>query len=343
MNVTNHQMGRRGFLVMASRAAGGAAMLGFAGACSGGSEGSGGGGEDVYQGEVAVAHLKAIVGAAPFHIAAALGYYKEANLELEPVSFPGGTETIRGMATGMDFGMPATLPGLIAVQKGQQDLRLIAGAFNKPAVVFLVPADSKIREISDLANKKIAVSQPGSITTYFANRITKEQGLEPGKNVQILNVGGPPDAWTAAKQGVADVAWSNPPLSDKLVADGEARILFETSDFVDHWPDVSYWTTQPFIDESGDVLKRWLKAQEQAMETIKSDVDKAAEIYAKAVELDQEVAKTSLQDAADAFDLSIDMAGVEENLKAGGEMGQLDPKDFDLNKIVSEEFASVKS
>ncbi|MGH3326422.1 MAG: ABC transporter substrate-binding protein [Streptomycetales bacterium] len=338
MKVRDNRMDRRNFLALACKAMGGAAALGVAGACGQGSSTSGNG---TYSGEVAVAHLDAIVGAAPFHVAEALGYYKKAGLELDLVSFPGGTETIRGMATGMDFGQPATLPGLIAVAKGQTDLRLIAGAYNKPAVVFLVPSDSDIRSMDDLANKKVAVSQPGSITTYFATRIAKQHGLEPGKNVQLVNAGGPPDAWTAAKQGVADVAWSNPPLSDKLISDGEARILFQTSDFVSDWPDVTYWTTQSFIDESPDVLKRWLKSQQHAMETIKTDVDKAAAIYAKRIRLSQAVARQSLVDAHDAFSLTINMAGVEENLKAGVDMGQLRPDSLDLDSVVAKGFAPI--
>lgn len=338
MKITNHRMGRRGFLSFSCKAVGGAAAIGVAGACGQGSPGGNGG----YGGEVAVTHLDAIVGAAPFHIASALGYYEEAELQLELVSFSGGTETIRGMTAGMDFGMAATLSGLVAVGKGQDDLRLIGGAFNKPAVVFLVPADSELRSVSDLENKKIGVSRPGSITNYFGARIAREQGLEPDQDVQIVNVGGPPDAWTAAKQGVVDVAWSNPPFSDELIDRGDARLLFRTSDFVDRWPDVTYWTTQPFIDDSPEILERWLEAQQRAMDTIKNDVDQAAEAYGKAVDLDPAVARTSLKEASEAFDLAIDMPGVEENLKAGGEMGQLDPDAFDLQSVVVDDFARIK-
>ncbi|MCU1628385.1 MAG: transporter substrate-binding protein [Pseudonocardia sp.] len=97
--------------------------------------------------------------------------------------------------------MPAALPGLIAFQNGQRDLRIIGGAVREPLVNFLVPADSEIRSIGDLRGKRIAVSQPGSITTYFATRIVKEQGLVPGQTVEILNVGGPPDAWRRRNRG----------------------------------------------------------------------------------------------------------------------------------------------
>lgn len=342
MKANDGKISRRHFLVITSGTVGSAAVVGLTGGC-GGNGGSSSKGGDSYSGEVAVTHLTAAVQVAPFHIADKLGYYEEADLQLELVSFPGGTETIRGMTTGMDFGNPATLPGLIAVEKGQSDLRLIAGAFNQPAVVFLVPEGSDIESVSDLANKKIGVSQPGSITNYFSDRIAKENGLKPGKDVDLINVGGPPDAWTAAKQGVVDVAWSNPPLSDKLIKDGEARILFSTADFVTSWTDVSYWTTQSFIDDSSDVLKRWLDAQRRAMETIKTDLDKAAEIYGERAKVDTAIAKKSLRNATEAFSLKIDMAGIKENLKAGGELDQLDPDSFDLDTVISKDFAPIEN
>jgi NitT/TauT family transport system substrate-binding protein len=184
-------MDRRRFLYVGGLGAGGAVLLGAAGAC-GGSSRAGGGGE--FTGEVAVAHLKSIVAAAPFLIADELGYFSDEGLTLDMVSFPGGTDTVRGIASGIPFGMPATLPALIAHQKGQKNLRMLSGAVNVALTSFLVPADSEIQSADDLKGKKIAVSQPGSITTYFATRIVRLNGMTPGEDVEILNVGGPPDA-----------------------------------------------------------------------------------------------------------------------------------------------------
>lgn len=351
MAVTRGQMGRRNFLRTLGMGAGGAVFLGAAAACGddGGIQGKTGGetgsttgsGGVQFTGEVAVAHLQSIVGAAPFLIAAELGYFEEEGLTLDLVSFPGGTDTIRGIASGIPFGMPATLPGLIAFQAGQSSLRLISGAVNAPFVSFLVPADSDIRNSSELEGKKIAVSQPGSITTYFANRILREQGFVPGENVEILSVGGPPDAWTAAQQGLADVAWSTPPISNSLVAAGEARLLFETSDYVENWVDNTYWTTQEFIDESPEVLTAMLRAMQKSFTAIREDLDTAAPAYATQAELDEDVARSALEQVGPALSLEIDMPGIEENVRAGAELGQLDPDTLDLEQLIVRDFVDA--
>lgn len=335
------QMNRRTFLRAVGVGAGSAVVLGAAAACGddGGSQGgTGADGQVDFSGEIAVAHLQAIAAGAPFLVADELGYFKEEGLTLDMISFPGGTDTIRGISSGIPFGMPATLPGLIAYQAGQDDLRLVSGAVNVALVNFLVPADSDIQSIDDLRGKRIAVSQPGSITTYFANRIATEQGLVPGEDVEILNVGGPPDAWTATQQGLADVAWSSPPVSNRLVNDGEARVLFETSEYVENWVDNTYWTTQEFIDESPDVIQAILRAMQKSFTTIQEDLDSAAPAYAARAELDEAVARSALEQLGPALSLEFDMPGIEENVRAGAELDQLDPDTLDLDQIIVRDF-----
>lgn len=338
------QIARRQFLRGVGLVAGGVAVLGAAGACGGGDSAQGqnnqgsGGGQENFSGEVAVAHLQAIVAGSPFLVADELGFFEEEGLNLDLVSFPGGTDTIRGIATGMPFGMPATLPGLIAYQKGQRELRLVSGAVNTALVNFLVPTASKIKTIDDLEGTKIAVSQPGSITTYFADRIAREVGLTPGKDVELLSVGGPPDAWTATEQGLADVSWSTAPISTSLIDSGEARLLFEANEYVTSWVDNTYWTTQSFIDESPDVLQSMLRAMQKAITTIQNDLDTAAPAYAKRAKLDPAVARAALEQIGPSMGLELDMDGIEENVRAGADLGQLDAKDVDLEKVIVRDF-----
>jgi NitT/TauT family transport system substrate-binding protein len=336
MGTAQRLLGRRDFLQALGMGVGGAVVLG---ACRGGSGSRGRTEGGRFTGEVAVAHLESTITAAPFLVAEQLGYFTAENLDLDLVSFPGGTDTIRGIATGIPFGMPATLPGLIAFQKGQRTLRLVSGTYNAASVNFVVPVDSDIRSVEGLQGKKIAVSQPGSITTYFATRIAKEQGLVPGKTVELLNVGSAPDAWAATKQGVADVAWSIPPTSDKLIAKREARLLFETSDYVTDWVDTTCWARQDFIDKSPDVVRAILRALQKTFTTIRDDLDTAAPAYAKRAKLDEAVARGVLKKAGPVMGLKLDMPGIEANVKAGVELGQLDAS-IDLKKVIFSDFVN---
>jgi len=209
---------------------------------------------------------------------------------------------------------------------------------NAATVSFLVSANSDIKSIDDLRGKKIAVSEPGSITIYFANRIATEKGLTPGKDIQILSVGSPPACWTAVQQGVVDVAWSSPPLSNALTVAGSARVLFETRDYVKHWVDNSYWTTQKVIDDAPEVIDKIMRSLAKAVDLIKNDLNKAAPAYAKGAKLDEATAHAALKQYAPFLSFEIDMAGIEENVRAGADLGQLKAAAVNLDKIVVTNF-----
>ncbi len=319
------------------QAFGGMVVLGGVAGCGGGEAGGKGG--TLYQGEVAVSHLDTNISATPFLVASELGIYQQEGLELELVSFPGGTDTVRGVVS-MGMGMPATLPALTAYQKGQRDLRLVAGCDNRSRAVFLVPSDSPLRSIEDLRNKRIAVSRPGSITTYFANRIAREVGLTPGRDVEILHVGGTTESWTATTQGIADVSWSFPPTSEILINQGKARVLFDTSDYVTNWTDTTHWATQSFIEESPEVLDAFLRAQHRAMDVIANEPRRAAPAYAKRANIPEDVALSVLEQASNGLSLQIDRAAVREVVTAGQELGQIDPAALNLDDIIAADFAA---
>ncbi|MGH3665684.1 MAG: ABC transporter substrate-binding protein, partial [Egibacteraceae bacterium] len=295
-------------------------------------------GGGAYSGEVAITHLTAIVHSAPFHIAERLGYYEEEGLEIEHISFPGGSDTIRGMESGIPFGSPASLPLFIAYEKGLDQLRIIGSVYNAASVDFIVPKDSEIESVEDLGGTKIAVSTPGSNSTYFADRTVREAGFTPGQEVELVNVGGPGDAWTAASEGVVDVAWTASPLPEQLVQSGDAKVVWRSRDFVEHWTDTCLATTQEFIDSNPEALQAWVRAVQRGMDLINDEPDKAADAYGKAVEIEPEVAKAALQSAPKGtFDTALDMPGLEENVRAGLDQEQLS-QEPDMGAIVIEDF-----
>jgi ABC-type nitrate/sulfonate/bicarbonate transport system substrate-binding protein len=323
--------------------AGGAVLLGGVAACGRGEGGGNGAGSSAsagplsYKGEVAVPYLEPNISATAFLLASELGFYEEAGLELELVSFPGGTDTVRGVAS-MGLGMPATLSALTAYQKGQSDLRLVAGSDNRSRVVFLVPVDSDIESLDDLKGRRITTSQPGSITVYLANRIAAKAGLVPGKDLEIINTGGVPDSWTAVQQGLADVAWSLPPASEVLIRNGEARLLVDSNDFVDNWTDATHWATTSFIEQEPEVLQAFLRAQQKAIDTIANDLETAVAAYAKRVDVPEDLARSTLQLASDGLSLQIDRAAIEAVAAAGAELGQLDLGALDLDALIVSDF-----
>ncbi|MFJ6359168.1 ABC transporter substrate-binding protein [Pseudarthrobacter oxydans] len=329
-------MDRRGFIRF-SAVAGGAVVLGGAAAgCA--QSGAAGGGKAGYSGDVAVTGLESLVHSAPFFIAQSEGYYEAEGLTLEHIKFPGGLDTVRGIDSGIGFGTSATIPTFIGAEKGM-DLRIIGNVVTAASVDFVALSKSGINSIEDVRGKKVAVSTPGSNSTYFAERTLKEAGLEPGKDVELISVGSASDSWTAVSKGVVDVAWTSSPLSEKITDEGGAKVVWRSRDYVTDWSDTCLVATGEFVEQHGEALKGWVRALGKGMDLIRNDVEKAAEVYAKAIESKPEIALMALKNSQDIFSLDFTDAQLKAVVDAGKAQGQL-TRDPDMDAIVLRDFVS---
>jgi NitT/TauT family transport system substrate-binding protein len=311
--------------------------MGAAGCAAEPTGGAAGGKSLSYSGDYAVTQLESIAQAAPFHIAKAKGYFEELGLDITAINFAGGSETLQGIRAGMGFGMAATLSAFVSYAKGATDLRILGGYYNKASVVYLAPVDSPINSTKDLRGKRIAVSRPNSITDFFAKLVAQKQGLEVGKDVEILYVGGPAETWTAATQGLADVAWAVQPLQQKLIDAGEAKVVFAARDFVPAWSEDVLVAQQSFIDSNPDVLKAWMGGLSKAITLIHDDVEQAGEIYAGVAQLAVPLATNALRDISEGLTLSIDRPGLLSTIEAARSTGQL-TGDLELDDMLMTDF-----
>lgn len=332
MAISAGPLGRRGFIKL-SAAAGGVVWLGSATACGQSGSGAGGGG---YSGDTAITGLASLIHSAPFFIAQAEGYYEEENLTLEHIQFPGGLDTVRGIESGIGFGTSSTIPVFIAAEKGM-DVRIFGNVYTAASVDFIALPDSPVNSIEDVRGKKIAVSTPGSNSSYFAERTLREAGLEPGKDVELVSVGSASDSWTVVSQGVVDVAWTASPLSEKIAADSGAKVIWRSRDYVTDWSDTCLVATGPFIDENTEALKGWSRSLKKAMDLITNDLETAADVYAKAIGYEPDVALEALKKSQNFFSLDLTDAQLAAVVAAGKEQGQL-TKEPDMDAIVMRNF-----
>lgn len=332
-----HSLGlnRRDFL-RASVAGGGLFLLGLSGCGNGSSQGQGG--AKGYSGDAAITGLTNLIHSAPFFIAESEGYYNAEGLNLKHVAFPGGLDTVRGIDSGIGLGSPATLPVFIAAEKGLK-VRVIANIYSLPSVDYIAPSGSSLSKLEDLAGKKLGVSTPGSNSTYFAERSLRAAGLEPGKDVELVSLGGASDAWTAASQGVVDAAWTASPLSDKLVAGKEAKVIGRSRNYVEQWSDTCLAATEDFIDDNGDALRAWVRAVQRGMDLIENDLPRAAAVYGKAIQYDPAVAKAALEGSRGAYRTRLDDAELRAVVNAGREQAQL-TRDVVLTDVVKQGFTA---
>ena len=296
----------------------GASLFGLA-AC-GDDDGGGGaaadGGPKPYSGDFATIGFKALMGMMPFHIAEANGYYDEAKLTLKPVEFSAPADVTRAVASRMHLGTPSSLGTIVAHGKGLPQLRIVASLEATTDYQYLVKPNSPIKTPDDLKGKKVGVSDPTALATYFASVMVRDAGLKPS-DVTFVNVKSVSDSATALDQGIVDVAWSAAPLAIQLVNDRKARSIFDASDKHADFITSVLISDTGFIEENRDVVQRLVDVVQKSCQFVNDSPTEAAAIWSKGTGLDAKTTQVAIDRYKDAFHGNIDLGALEQVVKAG--------------------------
>ena len=145
-----------------------------------------------------------------FYLGRDVGIFKKHGIHLELIYIPGGSLMyalsaeilVRVMVHGAS-------PLVYAVLKGA-DLKYIAGLNNR--MPYVLVAREGINSPEQLRGKKIGISRFGSNTDFVVKLAATQMGLNPKRDVQIIQVGGPDARVVALKNGIVDATVLTPEL-----------------------------------------------------------------------------------------------------------------------------------
>src|SRR6201988_5137668 len=121
----------------------------------------------------------------PPYIANDMGFFAENNIEVEFVTFEGGTQTLRGsVAGGLDITGTSSDPAIIAAARGA-GTKVLGTYSHKLSQSMLVQGD--IKSCKDLKGRKIGIQEVGAFNEVMSRAVLATCGLTP-KDVQYVPV-----------------------------------------------------------------------------------------------------------------------------------------------------------
>jgi ABC-type nitrate/sulfonate/bicarbonate transport system substrate-binding protein len=229
----------------------------------------------------------------PLYVAANAGMFKAEGLDVEITHFAGGGDVVRAVASGAaDIGMVATTAAIIAAGRGEP-LKIIS-AWSAPAygILYVVPPDSPIKTVKDLAGKKVGITRPGSVSHTGLNATLQANGIQG--QVEVVPVGAPGDGWTALKSGRVQATWHTAPDVYSLIDRGEARILFQLSDYLKDYQQGSLAARDVYVQANADTVRKFLRASVRAGEFIDKNPAEAAKIGAAGMGVPEPAMKATI-------------------------------------------------
>jgi NitT/TauT family transport system substrate-binding protein len=121
----------------------------------------------------------------PPYIAKEMGFFGEQNIEVELVTFEGGTQTLRGsVAGGLDITGTSSDPAIIGAARGA-GTKVLGTYSHKLSQSMLVQGD--IKSCKDLKDRKIGIQEVGAFNEVMSRAVMASCGLTP-KDVQYVPV-----------------------------------------------------------------------------------------------------------------------------------------------------------
>jgi ABC-type nitrate/sulfonate/bicarbonate transport system substrate-binding protein len=140
--------------------------------------------------------------------------------------------------------------------------------------MFIVTKDIDAPE--KLRKKRIAISRFGSAAHYAARLVLIKMGIDPDKEVQMLQIGDEPTRLAALRQGSADATVLTPPAN--LTARNLGfRVLTSTHEAGVQYSFDHLLTTREFANSNKDTVQRFLKGFLHAVAYMKKNKKESVE------------------------------------------------------------------
>jgi len=172
----------------------------------------------------------------------------------------------------------------------------------------LLIARPEFKTIRDLKGKTLAVSNYGATSDVAARMMMKQGGLDPERELKIVQLGAERGRYAALKEGIVDVAVLSPPTDTDAIRNGY-RVL---SRFHEHFklPFTGLGTNLKKLKEKPDEVKRMVKALLRANRFIRSNREGTIETLMDWVKVDRESAAATYDSTWKIFS---DDGGISES------------------------------
>ena len=147
-------------------------------------------------------------------------------------------------------------PTTIASRTQGADTIIVAAAVN--TLPYSVVTAKGITTWNQLKGKRVGISRFGSGTDTAIRLVTKRFGLDPAKDIILLQGGTQPSRLQALSTGALDATLVSPPLDLTAKKQG-LNILVNIADLGIPYPQLVIETTERFNREQGQTVKNFLK------------------------------------------------------------------------------------
>ena len=277
---------------------------------------------------------------AALYVAQDMALFRKHGLDVSLSYTAGAAQVIQTMMAGENQIATAGGSGVVDADFGGADLVAVAGMVNMPA--FYIVVQPEIKSIQDLRGKPVGITRFGSSTDFTMRYILRKAGLDPDKDVPLLQLGGQPELAAAIETRRIFAAPMTPPALQKTLKAG-ARIQIPPKTIGLSFPHVGLVVRKQFLAARRQTVKNFIAGYSEGVAMLYRDKEASKKAIARFLHTDDpESLEASWQFGIDVIeripnlDREMFRLVLEERARTRPEAAKAKPEQFFDQSLVRE-------
>ncbi len=268
------------------------------------------------------------------------GLFRKHGLDVNSSYIAGAAQVIQTMMAGENQIATAGGSGVVDAGFGGADLVMVAGMVNIPA--FYIVVQPEIKSIQDLRGQPVGITRFGSSTDFTMRYILRKAGLEPEKDVPLIQMGGQPELAAAIETRRIFAAPMTPPALLKTLKAG-GKILIPPKTIGVKFPHVGIVVRKSFLAARRQTVKNFIAGYSEGIAMLYRDKEGSKKAFVRFLRSDDpEVLEASWQFGVDVIeripypDPEMFKVVLEERARSRPEAAKAKPEQFMDDNLVRE-------
>jgi len=231
-----------------------------------------------------VAYPSAAVNFVPLWAAKEAGFFKKENLPIELVSIRSSPIAMAALLSGeVDIVVGGANPGIAMQLQGYKDITLFGGLIN--TFLFSICAQPGIEDVSQLRGKKLGVTRFGGSNDFAGRYYLRQHGLDPNKDLTLIQVGAQEDILRALLAKNLDAAVLGYPAVFIAKKSGLRELADLTRSGLRYQLN-GFVAKKSFLAEKQSLVTRFFKALAESIHFLKTRPKEGMEIMRRYARID---------------------------------------------------------
>ncbi|HEY1373047.1 MAG TPA: ABC transporter substrate-binding protein [Candidatus Binatia bacterium] len=212
-------------------------------------------------------------------IAAEAGLFKKYNVDFQLVYIASSPAVTAAMLGGdAEIALTGGEGNIRAYVQGATDFVFIGAVKN--VLTHSILAGPAIKSPEDLRGKKIGINRIGSNPHFFTVQALRQKGIDPIKDVQLIQSGGSPETLAALISGNLDAACLNPPSDTQALAHGFHYVIYGPDQKIPYAA-TAFVTRKTVLAKRAPVIGEFMKAMAEASKILHEDREFTYKVMSK--------------------------------------------------------------